>query len=169
MTEEYRIIVGHENYSVSNLGNVKNNTTCKILKPGTHRDGYFKLGLMNGKVRTNFQVHRLVGLTFITPIEGKTCIDHIDNNRTNNCLSNLRWASHSENNHNMSITKSNTSGHKGVTFNNKAQKWKAQIKLDGLQIHLGSFDNKEDAIACRIKKANEVFGVFTNKCERFDV
>ena len=91
-------------------------------------------------------------LTFMTPIEGKTCIDHIDNNRTNNCLSNLRWASHSENNHNMSITKSNTSGHKGVTFNYKAQKWKAQIKLDGLQIHLGSFDNKENAIACTIKK-----------------
>jgi hypothetical protein len=169
MSEEYKVIVGYENYSVSNLGNVKNNKTNKTLNPCAHRDGYLSLGLMNNKVRKAFQVHRLVGLTFISPVEGKTCIDHIDNNRKNNCLYNLRWASHRENNHNMSVTKLNTSGHKGVTFNNQLQKWKASIKLDGLQIHLGYFVHKEDAIQARIKKANKIFGVFTNKCERLDV
>lgn len=64
------------------------------------------------------------------------------------------------------ISKSNTSGVKGVSFSNARQKWKASIRVDGIGVHLGYFDNIEDAKLARVKKANEVFGVYTQSIEK---
>jgi hypothetical protein len=62
--EEYKIIEGFENYSVSNFGNVKNNKTGRILKQALKRDGYYGVVLSkNGKVK-DFKVHRLVALQY---------------------------------------------------------------------------------------------------------
>ena len=52
MEEEFRVIKDYENYSVSNFGNVKNNTTGKILKPSNSSNGYYKVNLFkDGKVK----------------------------------------------------------------------------------------------------------------------
>ena len=51
--EEYRIIEGFEKYSVSDLGNVRNNKTGRILKGGLDKDGYFLVVLMKHKLRFN--------------------------------------------------------------------------------------------------------------------
>eukprot|EP01038_Epipyxis_sp_PR26KG_P015173 gene15173-20439_t len=64
------------------------------------------------------------------------------------------------------MSKNNTSGIKGVCFDSNANKWKAYIRLDGILIHLGLFDNIEDAKQARVNKANEVFGEFINDCSR---
>ena len=62
--------------------------------------------------------------------------------------------------------KNSTSGVKGVSFHTGNNKWCAYIRIYGILIHLGSYDNLEDAKQARIKRANESFGVFTNKCEK---
>jgi hypothetical protein len=163
--EEYEIIDGYENYEVSNLGNVRNVKTGKILKPRVNCNGYKQIGLHGIKSKTT-PLHRLISLAFIDNPENKPCIDHIDNNRTNNNISNLRWATLGENSHNSNIRKSNTSGVKGVGFNKASNKWRARITVDGIKIHLGSYDTKEEAQEARIRKANEAFGNFANACEK---
>ncbi len=168
MTEQYKLIKEHENYSISTFGNVKNNTTGKILKPYKCY-GYLVVGLMNNQIRKQFNVHRLVATAFIDSIEHKPNVDHINNDKLNNNLSNLRWVSQRENCQNTRLSTCNTSGIKGVSLNKQTNKWMACITVSGIPIKLGSFINKEDAIACRIKRANEAFGVFTNACEKLDV
>ena len=63
------------------------------------------------------------------------------------------------------MCKNNKSGVKGVSFNKSQNKWNARIAINGTQIHLGSFINKEDAINIRIQRAKNEFGEFINKCE----
>lgn len=75
-------------YEVSNLGRVRKNG--ELLELGLLNSGYLAcaVGL----------VHRMVAETFIPNTENKPCIDHIDDNKTNNVVTNLRWVTYSENN-----------------------------------------------------------------------
>lgn len=94
------------NYSVSNLGRVKNLKSNQILKPQKNLYGYEILLLYkNGKPKM-FQVHRLVLMTF-NPIENqeKLQVNHIDHNRQNNKLSNLEWVTAKENCKNRKLKK----------------------------------------------------------------
>ena len=164
--EQYKVIAGYENYMVSDAGNVKNIKTGRILKPGNDSRGYYMVVLsIAGKVSTK-KVHRLVAETFLENPDGKKCVDHIDNNKLNNNITNLRFATHTENQQNVSISSKNTSGFKGVCFRKANNKWRAQIKIDGKNKHLGYFDTIDEAIKVRQLKANEIFGLFTNNCEK---
>ena len=163
--ETYKIIEGFENYSVSDLGNVKNNKTGSIMKQHV-QEGYKRLNINLNKKQYKKYVHVLVASEFIPNPENKKCVDHIDNCKTNNNISNLRWATHTENRQNSSVSKNNASGSKGVHYNKASQKWISRIVIDGIRISLGSFENLEDAKQARIIKANQVFGVFTNSCEK---
>ena len=93
-------------------------------------------------------------------------IDHIDNDKLNNNISNLRWATNQENQRNAKLRKDNTSGTKGVTFDKSKNRWKAQIQIDGIINHLGYYLSLEEAKQARITKANIAFGAFTNACEK---
>jgi hypothetical protein len=162
----WKKIIGYENYEVSDAGDVRNSTTGRVLKKGIDTQGYYRISLCkNGKAKT-ICLHRLVGTVFIVNPDNKPCIDHIDNNRTNNHLTNLRWATIKENNMNAKIGKNNTSGIKGVCFHKRDNRWTARIKIDGININIGSYKTIEEAQKARIKKANEVFGVYTNACEK---
>jgi hypothetical protein len=165
MKEEYKTIDGYDNYKVSNLGNVKNVKTGKILKPNVSK-GYLNVNICkDGKFKI-YGTHRLIALTFIDNPEDKPCVDHIDNNKENNHISNLRWATYRENSQNASISKRNTSGVKGVTFKKDHKKWCAFIRIDCINVHIGYYNTIEEAQEARINKANEVFGNFTNICEK---
>jgi hypothetical protein len=163
--EEYKIIEGFENYSVSNFGNVKNNKTGKIINPRLNRNGYYIIDLHKNGKRKTFKVHRLVALTFIPNPENKPSIDHINNDRTNNNVNNLRWCTNSENSYNTGLSKTNTSGIKGVCFHKQHKKWQVQITHTGKNYHLGYFENLEDAKRARQEKAKELFGEFMNTIE----
>ena len=65
MQEEFRVIKDFENYSVSNLGNVRNNKTNIILKPYINSHKYCSVSIFdNGKKKKNIRIHRLVGNAF---------------------------------------------------------------------------------------------------------
>ena len=87
------------NYSINENGEVRNDSTGHIKKPTENKaNGYLVLDLYEGNKRKKVPVHRLVAEAFIPNPEKKPCIDHKDGNRQNNALSNLRWATYSENN-----------------------------------------------------------------------
>lgn len=81
-------------------------------------------------------------------------IDHIDNDRLNNNITNLRLAKRGENLYNSKIRKDNESGVKGVSWNAQNQNWRAKINVDKAQVEIGSFPTKElAAIAVREARA----------------
>ena len=101
--EEWRQIKGFENYYVSDYGRVANfnyrNTGDSILmKPFNTKVGYEQIALVdkNGK-RVKKYIHRLVAEAFIPNPKNKPEVDHIDTNRKNNIVDNLRWTTREEN------------------------------------------------------------------------
>ena len=95
--EEWIKVDGWDNYEVSNLGNVRNSKTKRILKPSS-KGGYLSIGLSdNGKPKT-YSVHRIVALQFLDNPENKPHVNHIDKNRSNNNVNNLEWCTALENN-----------------------------------------------------------------------
>ena len=98
--EEWKVIEGYDGkYLISSYGRVKSTKGKeKILKLGRDTKGYLRVSLSkNGKQETK-KVHRLVAEVFIPKIEGKEFVDHIDSNRQNNNVNNLRWCTIVENN-----------------------------------------------------------------------
>lgn len=83
-------------------------------------------------------------------------IDHIDKNKSNNKIENLREASHQINMINRDKTKANTSGVCGVSRHSNKRGWFAQISYNKKHYHLGYFNNFEDAVSAR-KQAEKVF------------
>lgn len=87
-------------------------------------------------------------------------IDHIDGDRANNRLSNLRIATRSQNLANTRRHRDNASGFKGVTWVPRVQKWMAQIRVGGRTKYLGYFATPEEAHAAYLEAARQAFGEF---------
>jgi hypothetical protein len=166
MTEIFKPIEGYDGYSVSNTGKVLNNETGKFLKGCLLKRNYQNVTLCDANGHKTFLIHRLIAEAFIPNPENKPCVDHIDNNPSNNSLENLRWATNQENHRNTHTRCTNTSGVKGVVWYKPTGKWRAQICINGVGIHLGYFDTIEDATLARQTYAKEAFGEFVNDCER---
>jgi hypothetical protein len=104
--EKWHYIKGYEDsYMVSDFGRVKSldrtiNGRCfkgKILKPILYKNGYYFVTLWRRSKADNRTIHRLVLESFIENTENKMDVNHIDCNKLNNYLSNLEWATRSEN------------------------------------------------------------------------
>jgi len=93
--------------------------------------------------RKPYKSHRLAWIISNGDIPEHLRIDHINRNRSDNRLCNLRLVTHMENCHNQTLKSINTSGYPGV--NKKNKKWRARIKANYKNIHLGYFDTKEEA------------------------
>lgn len=78
-------------------------------------------------------------------------IDHINGERTDNRISNLREANWSENQHNRRLQRNNKSGYPGVSWDRHACKWRAGIRVNALSQNLGGYDTKEEAYAAHLK------------------
>ena len=91
MKEIWKNIMGFNGYQVSNFGRVRSFKTYKILKQATNNKGYKSLGLCKKGKMSTFLVHRLVAEAFIPNPDKLPCINHKDENPSNNCVSNLEW------------------------------------------------------------------------------
>jgi hypothetical protein len=162
----WKKIIGYETYEVSDAGNVRNSKTGRVLKKTIGNHGYYTVGLCkNGKAKTTC-IHRLVAEAFLVNPDDKLCVDHKNNVRTDNRLTNLRFATYKENNMNASKQSNNTSGNTGVYFDKKSQKWTAQIMIDGIAKHLGTFKDKDEAVEARIKAVNILFKDFAHSSQK---
>lgn len=103
MSEVWRDVKGYEGlYQVSNLGNIRNIQAkpFTILKHRITSYGYDRVALYSGnRKRKDIYVHRLVAEAFIPNPENLPFINHKDEVKTNNCVSNLEWCTQKYNNH----------------------------------------------------------------------
>lgn len=109
----------------------------------TDHTGKSRLVVYDKNVKNNKQILSYLGISGW---------DHKDRNNTMDYRwSNLRPATRSEQNQNRGMQKNNTSGFKGICWNKRSEKWQAYIYIDGEQIYLGLFENKEDAVKARLE------------------
>jgi hypothetical protein len=156
-------------YQVSSLGRVKSLARMRRGKNGaevpvpelimalsTKKDTgrtrpYIEVRLRSGGLRTepckSFLVHRLVAAAFIKQLDKGDQVDHINGDRLNNNLENLRLVNHQQNHFNRTTAK-------GYYFDKKTKKWRAKITLDGKNIHLGRFNNQEEAREAYLQAKN---------------
>ena len=124
-------------------------------KAGTlNNTGYYSIGI-NGKIYRN---HRLIFLYHYGYLPKQ--LDHIDRNKLNNKIENLREATQSQNMMNRKSFKNTSSQYKGVTWDRKNQKWLSQIKINKKLIHLGRFKFETDAAKAYNIKSIELFGEY---------
>ncbi len=107
-----------------------------------------------------FALHRLAWL-YVYGYMPEGVIDHLDHDKQNNAIHNLREVSQTDNCKNHKLSKKNTSGAVGVRWNERLEKWTAAIKVDRKNIHLGVFDSFEEAVAARAE-ANIKYGFHEN-------
>lgn len=151
MNEIWKPVVDFEGiYEVSNLGRVRTNTNLPRYRNGikklvTAGRGYLYTSLNKDNKQRKIAVHLLVAAAFLGhSTDGTTnlVVDHIDDDKTNNRLSNLQILTNREN---ISKQKRGTSQYTGVYWNKRASKWRSHIKLNKKQYHLGYFDTEEEA------------------------
>ncbi len=112
---------------------------------GMINDSGYRVTRVNGK---NYRVHRIIWEMHHGEIPCGLEIDHINRDRLDNRIENLRLATRHEQNLNMSKRKS-TSGITGVCWSKKDKRWQALIGFKGKSYYLGQFIEKRDAIKAR--------------------
>jgi hypothetical protein len=106
------------------------------------------------------QAHRLIWAYHYGP--ANMFIDHIDGDRANNKVENLRLCTRTQNAHNRKRCKRNTSGIKGIRIRSDNEKYEARITLNNKRIVLGSFDDIELAELVMYMAREKYHGAFAN-------
>lgn len=117
--------------------------------------GYMQLSV-GGKPH---YVHRLAWIYMNGAIPSGARIDHRDLDRTNNRIDNLRLATHADNLRNCKVRRDNTSGVKGVWYDQSRDRWVASVGRK----HIDRFRTLEEAAAARKKAATRTFGEFARE------
>lgn len=109
-----------------------------------------------------YYYHRVIWTMYNGQIPDGMYVDHVDCDPSNNRLENLRLATSSQNQHNRSKNRRSASGFKGVTWNSRAKKWRARIRLNGKPTHLGYYHTPKEAHAVYCTSASRLHGQFAN-------
>jgi len=120
-------------YTVYANGDILGKWGKKMLKPSKNKGGYLYVNICNDKKYHKMSVHRIVALCYIENPDNKPEVDHIlCKEKTNNNVSNLRWATRTEQEINKGISCNNTSGVKGISKNGNG--WVARLTINGKRI-----------------------------------
>lgn len=171
--EEWRDIQGWEGfYCISSLGRVMSvkreiSTVCgprtiyqRIMVAEPNAKGYLKVNLHRDGRQKTFEIHRMMAKAFLENPQGLPDVDHINRIRSDNRLSNLRWASERANVINRTPPENKSTGLMGVRFKADINRWSARIKFSGKEKHLGVFDTMEEAISARERAVEEMHNTY---------
>jgi len=155
--EDFFPIPDYDGYFINRNGEILSKKRYKdsIMKPKMEKHGYYRICLLNKDNKRKFLlVHRLLALTFISNDNNLPHVDHIDRCKTNNSISNLRWASKELNNQNRTRPKNNKLGHKNITLyidkrNGKEYSYYIFIINRNKKTHQKYFKTLEEAISYR--------------------
>lgn len=126
------------------------------------KDYYWGI-MQSGYVRTRGSTELILMHRLIMDCPADMMVDHIGGYQTknDNRKANLRIVTRQQNAMNSKLSTTNTSGHKGVRWNERRNKWIARITINGKDIYLGSFTNLEDAIAVRKEAERKYYGEYS--------
>ena len=140
-----KVIDYQDIYEISNLGNLKNIKTNKIITKTKNGSGYLLVGLIkNSKIKT-FRFHRLLAIHFILNPNNLPYVNHKDSNKLNYNLNNLEWVTHRENVSHGALSKNKTSKYPGISWSKTINKWYAQIQINKKTINIGNFLSEDEA------------------------
>jgi len=145
--EIWKPIEGYEKYSISSLGRIERDN--KILKISVCDKGYRFVRIYNDGIPKKIKVARLVAIAFIPNPDNKPQVDHIDRDRSNDIVSNLRWATQSENNLNKNVAKNNKLQELNIRYRSeKRSPYEFSKTIEGVTISK-SFKTLEEAVEYR--------------------
>lgn len=116
--------------------------------------------LADGYAATRVDGEEIPAHRFISKPNANEVVDHINRNKKDNRISNLRNTNKSVNAFNSKVRSDNKSGAKGVWYRKDTKRWCAEIKKDGKKYTLGCFGSKEEAIAARSSAERILYGEF---------
>ncbi|EBN6978918.1 HNH endonuclease [Salmonella enterica] len=153
----YNDLFSYENGALTRK--VAKSKRCRIGDPvgWINGNGYLQTSVSG----ENVLVHRIIWEMHNGKIPNGMEIDHINHDRTDNRIENLRIVNHKDNHKNVSMQSNNKTGVCGVCFIERCNKFRASIKVDGVTIYLGYFSSIDDAKNAR-KKANDRFNFHKN-------
>lgn len=161
--EEWKELENYSNYLISNKGRVWSKRKCVIMKTYEQNSGYLMLNIVNDEgCSKKWLLHRLIASTFIPNRENKPYINHKDGNKYNNAITNLKWATCSENilharrtglnpynlptlNLKLSGKRKSKSKFFGVGWDNTRQKWRSGVVYNGKSHYQKRFDSEIEA------------------------
>lgn len=144
-----------------------------------YRDGHLYWKQARGRVTVGTRAGTINSVGYyITTVDGKKClnhriiytmhhgvvpeyIDHINRNKLDNRIENLRSCTQSENMYNQTLAKHNTSGARNVSWSKLHNKWVVHIAVNKRQTHLGLYDDFELAELVAIEARNKYYGAFS--------
>ena len=134
----------------------------KRVKAGTKagtitNQGYVRIKILD-KV---YMAHRLAWL-YVYGVMPSEQIDHINHDKANNRIENLREATNQQNQFNKPKSKYSKSNYKGISFHKKSNKWLAQININKVNTYLGIFDTEEEAALAYQNKSKEIHKEFAH-------
>jgi hypothetical protein len=166
----WKPITGYDGlYEVSDVGEVRSlprkcgtngwYANSRLLKQSLRPAGYYLVNLTKNRVQKTVDVHLLVARAFIPGRRPGLLVDHINEVRTDNKVTNLRWATKSQNMHN---TKNGWGGmkYRGTHYVKRFSGWVAYITVSGKRRHLGCFKKREQALRARIYAEKNLLGQF---------
>ncbi len=148
----------NEKLGVFSWKGVKPRTPSRTGHAGTRcANGYIKI-IVNGK---SYMAHRMA-MAFVHGHWPPCLVDHINRDPADNRISNLRFATCSENGRNRRRRRDSKSGVKGVSWCCQTRKWKASIQVHGVEKTIGRFPSIPQAAEAYAAKARELHGEFAN-------
>lgn len=158
MNEIWKKVPGYEDYEISNIGNLMSYKCkkSKLIKGTINEDGYLRYTITNKKGVFTSGAQVIVAMAFLghIPDGNKLVIDHKNENPLDNSVENLQIVTQRYN-----IRKNPgkySSQYKGISWYNTLKKWRAQIRINGKQKHIGCFDNEYDAHLAYQNKLKEL-------------
>lgn len=138
-----------DDHEISTEGEIRNKRGM-ILKQHLHKGrGYLQLVLTIDGVKKNaIYPHRLVAIAFLPNPDNLPEVDHINRDRTDNRVENLRWVTHRENCFNKDCRAESKSKEKNINLRANG-KYVVQIQVDGKRKYIGVYDTLEEAVKAR--------------------